>query len=66
MPDVLTYSVMEAARVLGVGQRSIYTAVREGRLPAIRVGRKPKLRIPKVAVQELLQHPERWATGGER
>ena len=60
MADVMTYSVMEAARALGVGQRSVYAAIRDGRLPALRVGRKPKLRIPKVAVQELLRHPERW------
>jgi excisionase family DNA binding protein len=66
MAEVLTYSVTEAARVLGVGQHSVYEAIRDGRLPAIKVGRKPKLRIPKVAVQELLQHPERWASGGER
>ena len=60
MADVMTYSVMESARVLGVGQRSVYDAIRAGRLPALRVGRKPKLRIPKVAVRELLRHPERW------
>jgi excisionase family DNA binding protein len=60
MPRAETYSVIEAAQVLGVGQRSVYDAIRAGRLPALRVGRKPKLRIPKVAVQELLRHPERW------
>jgi len=66
MEKVLTYSVTEAARVLGVGQHSVYQAIREGRLPALRVGRKPKLRIPRVVIQELLCHPERWETGGER
>jgi len=71
MADVLTYSVIEAARALGIGQRSLYRAIREGRLPAIRVGRKPKLRIPRVVIEELLRHPEQWGqkpdlgSGGE-
>jgi excisionase family DNA binding protein len=60
MPQVLTYSVAEAAQVLGVGQRTVYEAIRSGLLPALRVGRRPKLRVPKSAVHELLRHPERW------
>jgi excisionase family DNA binding protein len=60
MPDAATYSVAEAAQMLGVGERTVYQAVREGRLPALRIGRKPKLRVPRVAVEELLRHPERW------
>ena len=63
MPDVLTYSVIEAARVLGVGTRTVYDAIHDGRLPALRVGRKPKLRIPKRAVEELLRDPSRWGSG---
>jgi len=66
MEASLTVGVREAARLLGIGEQSIYQAIRDGRLPAIRVGRKPKLRIPKVAIEELLRHPERWETGGER
>jgi excisionase family DNA binding protein len=60
MMDCATLSVPEAAKVLGVGRIAMYRAVCEGRVPALRVGRKPKLRIPKVAVEELLRHPERW------
>jgi len=58
-----TYSVSEAAKVLGVGQRSVYEAIRTRRLPAIRVGRKPKLRVPKAAIERLLSHPEEWERG---
>ena len=60
MAQVLTYSVIEAARVLGVGQRSVYTAIRDGRLPAIRVGRKPRLRVPRAALEAIARDPERW------
>jgi len=61
----MTYSVLEAARVLGIGTRSVYEAIRDGRLPALKIGRKPKLRIPRAAIEELLRHPERWDEGGE-
>jgi len=60
MVKARTYSVSDAARALGIGEQSVYDAIREGRLPALRVGRKPKLRVPRVAVEELLRHPERW------
>lgn len=66
MVRVQTYSVSEAARVLGIGEESIYQAIREGRLPALKVGRKPKLRIPRVAIEELLRDPSRWETGAAK
>jgi excisionase family DNA binding protein len=63
LTDQLTVSVPEAARLLGIGMRSLYRAIREGRLPAIRVGRKPKLRIPCQAIDRLLSDPESWQRG---
>ena len=66
MDAPLTVGVREAAGLLGIGEQSIYQAIRDGRLPAIRVGRKPKLRIPRAAIEELLRHPERWESGDER
>jgi len=66
MTDCATLSVPEAARVLGIGRIAMYRAVKEGRVAVLRVGRRPKLRIPKVAIQELLRHPDRWETGGEQ
>ena len=59
----LTYSVTEAAQALGVGLNSVYQAIRDRRLPALRIGRKPKLRVPRAAIEELLRHPERWESG---
>lgn len=49
-----TYSVEEAAQILGVGRAAAYTAVRLGQLPAVRIGRL--VRIPKRAL-------ERWLEG---
>jgi excisionase family DNA binding protein len=66
MDAPLTVGVREAAHLLGIGEQSLYQAIRDGRLAAIRVGRKPKLRIPRAVIEELLRHPERWETGGER
>jgi len=43
--------VREAARSLGIGRDSAYALVREGRLPAIRIGRR--ILVPKAAL-------ERW------
>ncbi len=63
MTDCRTLSVLEAARVLGVGRVAMYEAIREGRVPAIRVGRKPRLRIPKAVIERLLSHPEEWERG---
>lgn len=58
--EILTLSVSETARALGIGANSVYRAVREQRLAALKVGTKPKLRIPKTEVQRLLEHPEEW------
>jgi excisionase family DNA binding protein len=63
MAGAMTYSVLDAARVLGIGTRSVYDAIRDGRLPALRIGRKPKLRIPKAAIEVLLRDPSRWESG---
>jgi excisionase family DNA binding protein len=58
--DCQTVSVAEAAKALGIGRASLYRAVQEGRMPALRVGRKPKLRIPRTAIKRLLNDPAQW------
>jgi excisionase family DNA binding protein len=63
MNDSMTVSVREASRLLGVGIGSVYEAVRTCRLPALKVGRKPRLRIPRNAIEHLLRHPEEWSKG---
>jgi len=63
MAGAMTYSVPEAARVLGIGTRSVYQAIRDGRLPALRIGRRPKLRIPRAVINRMLDEPDRWQKG---
>ena len=48
-----TYSVEEAGRILGYSRNTAYEAARRGELPTIRLGRK--IRVPKVALQRLLE-----------
>jgi excisionase family DNA binding protein len=47
-----TISVEEAARVLGIGRNSAYVAVREGNLPAIKIGRR--VRISTAVLRRML------------
>jgi len=66
MPDeTLTLSVPETARALGVGMCSVYRAIREGRMPALKIGPKRKFRIPKRAIDRLMDNPALWQGGGE-
>jgi excisionase family DNA binding protein len=51
-----TLTVLEAAKVLGIGRSTAYTAVREGTLPVIRVGRRYV--VPRVALERLLASGE--------
>jgi excisionase family DNA binding protein len=50
MPDVLRPA--EAAKALRLGRNTVYELVRQGRLPAVRVGRR--LLIPKRGVERFL------------
>lgn len=52
MTAPLTYSVEEAARLLGVSRGVGYEAARRGELPTIRLGRR--LLVPKVALERML------------
>ena len=47
-----TYTVVETAEILGIGRSSAYQAVRDGQIPAIRLGRR--LLVPKVALERML------------
>lgn len=38
--ELLTYTVDEVAKMLGTARGATYQAVREGRIPAIRMGRR--------------------------
>jgi excisionase family DNA binding protein len=49
----LTYTVEEAAKALGISRGLAYQMVREGRLPALRLGQR-RLIIPRAALEDLL------------
>ena len=51
-PERRTFTVQEAAHVLGIGRTSAYDAVRRGDIPVIRVGRR--LLVPRAALEKLL------------
>jgi excisionase family DNA binding protein len=50
--SILTISVPEAGRRLGLGKNLSYEAARRGELPVLRFGRK--LRVPLAALERLL------------
>jgi len=48
-----TYSVPEAAKILGLNRNSGYEAVKRGEIPVIKIGKR--LLVPKPALDRLLQ-----------
>ncbi len=62
--ESLTFSVSEAARVLGISRTTAYECVRTGELRAVRLGRR--LVIPKVAITDLLSGPQSSAETSNR
>jgi excisionase family DNA binding protein len=54
-PDELarrTYTVEEAAAILGIGRQTAYLAAKSGDLPTVRVG--GRLLVPRARLAELL------------
>ena len=50
-----TYSVREAARVLGLGRNATYGAIYRGEIPALRFGHR--IVVPKEALHRMLENP---------
>lgn len=50
-----TYSVREAAQILGLGRNHTYGAIHRGEIPALRIGRR--IVVPKDALDEMLENP---------
>jgi len=48
-----TYTVEEAARLLGIGRNNAYEAAKRGDIPAITIGKRRL--IPKAALDRLLE-----------
>lgn len=51
----LTWTVTEAAKLLGISPTSAYEAARRGELPVRVIGRR--MLVPRVALQRLLDEP---------
>ena len=51
----VTYSVEEAARILGISSTKLYRSVKSGEMPAVQLGRR--VVIPAVALERLLGTP---------
>ena len=47
-----TYTVDEAAEILGVSRNSAYQAVHAGELPAVKIGKR--LLVPRIAFEKML------------
>ena len=54
---LLTVSVPEAARLLGIGRNTAYVAARSGELPTVRIG--GRIVVPVHRLAELLDGAER-------
>ena len=54
MAEVMTLSIAEAAKELGVGIETGYELVKSGRLRSVLVG-KVKRRVPRVALEEFIR-----------
>lgn len=48
-----TYSIEEAAQLLGIGRNHAYEAAKRGEIPVIRIGKR--LLVPKAALDRMLQ-----------
>jgi excisionase family DNA binding protein len=53
-----TVSVREAASILGIGTATAYQAVKEGRIPSIRLGEK-RIVVPIAALDRMLEGAEK-------
>jgi len=50
--EKLTYTITEAAVLLGVGRSAAYEAARTGQLPTVRVGKR--ILVPREALRQFL------------
>lgn len=50
--EILTTSINETAKVLGLGRTSVYLLIKDGRLDVVRIGRRTLVRVE--SIQRLL------------
>ena len=59
----LTFTVVEAATLLGIGRNSAYEAIKAGILPSVQIGRR--ILIPRAALERLLLKVGQPENGGD-
>ena len=52
MKEPRTYTVDEAAELLGISRNGAYEGVRSGQIPSIRIGKR--ILVPKAALERML------------
>ena len=58
LPEKLTITVAEAAKLLGIGRGSAYEAVRRGELPTIVIGRR--ILVSRRGLEETLESSRKY------
>ena len=59
----LTFTVVEAATLLGIGRNSAYEAIKAGILPSVQIGRR--ILIPRAALERFLLKVGQPENGGD-
>ena len=59
----LTFTVVEAAALLGIGRNSAYEAIKAGILPSVQIGRR--ILIPRAALEQFLLKVGQPENGGD-
>ena len=59
----LTFTVVEAATLLGIGRNSAYEAIKAGILPSVQIGRR--ILIPRAALEQFLLKVGQPENGGD-
>ena len=58
----LTFTVVEAATLLGIGRNSAYEAIKAGILPSVQIGKR--ILIPRAALEQFLLKAGQPENGG--
>ena len=59
----LTFTVVEAATLLGIGRNSAYEVIKSGILPSVQIGRR--ILIPRAALERFLLKVGQPENGGD-